>query len=143
MTCKCNIVETFTMFQGGITAAQAIAAITNQNSLTSSTFTSSEEVLEAGLGSASTSESQAATSAAAYHRIHEGAAGASNLRDVVSKDTQTSNINVRLAYHCHIRLLSDDKNLFPFVFPNLSPSIRLESCVLIIDLLKLDMSLDD
>ena len=85
------------MFQGGITAAQAIAAITNQNSLTSSTFTSSEEVLEAGLGSASTSESQAA----AYHRIHEGAAGASNLRDVVSKDTQTSNINVRSAYHCH------------------------------------------
>ena len=88
------------MFQGGITAAQAIAAITNQNSLTSSTFTSSEEVLEAGLGSASTSESQAAT-AAAYHRIHEGAAGASSLRDVVSKDTQTSNINVRLTYHCH------------------------------------------
>ena len=88
------------MFQGGITAAQAIAAITNQNSLTSSTFTSSEEVLEAGLGSASTSESQAAT-AAAYHRIHEGAAGASSLRDVVSKDTQTSNINVRSAYHCH------------------------------------------
>ena len=88
------------MFQGGITAAQAIAAITNQNSLTSSTFTSSEEVLEAGLGSASTSESQAAT-AAAYNRIHEGAAGASSLRDVVSKDTQTSNINVRSAYHCH------------------------------------------
>ena len=99
-----NIVETLIMFQGGITAAQAIAAITNQNSLTSSTFTSSEEVLEAGLGSASTSESQAAT-AAAYHRIHEGAAGTSSLRDVVSKDTQTSNINVRLAYHCHIRLL--------------------------------------
>ena len=95
------------MFQGGITAAQAIAAITNQNSLTSSTFTSSEEVLEAGLGSASTSESQAA-SAAAYHRIHEGAAGASSLRDVVSKDTQTSNINVRLAYHCHIKLLQDE-----------------------------------
>ena len=88
------------MFQGSITAAQAIAAITNQNSLTSSTFTSSEEVLEAGLGgggSATTSESQA--TAAAYHRIHEGAAGASSLRDVVSKDTQTSNINVRLAYH--------------------------------------------
>ena len=99
------------MFQGGITAAQAIAAITNQNSLTSSTFTSSEEVLEAGLGSASTSESHAAT-AAAYHRIHEGAAGAGSLRDVVSKDTQTSNINVRSAYHCHIRLLQDEKNHF-------------------------------
>ena len=109
------------MFQGGITAAQAIAAITNQNSLTSSTFTSSEEVLEAGLGSASTSESQAAT-AAAYHRIHEGAAGASSLRDVVSKDTQTSNINVRLAYHCPILDYSKTKIKLTFhSFPSVKP----------------------